>query len=1533
MSKTSKELVKRLLAVALTLVMVIGFMPVAAIPVYATEIGAEETPAPSTEPSEEPSTDDGETSSIPENAIVIKDGVYLTITTNNDLVYDGSSKNLIENAGVYTTSETGEEIPAEGYTVEFTEDSEEPKKYDEFNKFKATDAGTYELFYRVTEGGASVKEDSVKIVISQAESYEGEINGKTGLTYNGKEQELLDKATFSQIIKDNTITIKFGDTDYEVTDKTSLDKAIKSITAKDAGDYSITVSIQNKYSNNYKASEYQVKVTIAKFEHTATVYEGRNLAGTEKTLDIKDAKNITYTLKQDAIPGEYEVKLKNEDADIDPSGSGNESDLVSWTYDKDKSSIKINQFKSAGRYQLIIINKSTDENNCIDSEAFTITFTITAKAAENTEVSFVDSSSGTKITEPVRLNVNDIGQNVAIKAELTGNYSKLSGTFSFDAAGIDIPDIQVNKNDAAKSTKFTFNEGDYENLLRFATEEKISVKPTLKLRLGWNNYERSPLPEITLALDIVKGNADNFTITAEDGEAQANGWYNADVKKITITAPEGCKIIGYTLSTEKTAVPVDGLNSITIDKSTDGVEVYYINADGDVAKVQLVNVKYDTKAPTTSIVDNKQPDVIGKILSNIFFGVGKNEKGKNTYSVTFTPTDNFKVAELNGNIWTTTVENVYQYATDYADWTEKMSKYTEAPKDPGDRPTEKNEGESDDEFQKRLDIYDEARRSYDAYQNLLNNEPALKYTNKDPEPLNATKNDDGTYTRTIETDGVLFIEYWAVDEAGNKEGSKFTGNYESDGKGNPILDKNEKPVIHDYLVIDNTAPKIEVTIKSNEAVNEIDGKEYYKNAVTISASVNEVNYKLISETHEEGEWSSDHGTLLTIAVTGGKTETVKDINGTQGVSIDLNEDGDYTVTISCEDPSGNETTIERNIVVDTTKPVLSATLKDYNGYKGDVSEGKYYFNGAAAAGDEADTENVTSRLPSFDISLIDKNPNLDKGVDAVIGEESDNITVAGEGETYTGTYTMDKADGEYKFHLTHTDLAKNDGESDEYGTYIIDRVAPELNVTFNNAANTIGDTHYYNGNIEATFTVTEKYFAEKWMELSINGAKEDKFSFSQNGDIYTANKTLVANGRTDGNYQLVVTGTDKAGNVLVGERVDENGKYTSENFVIDTQITAPTIGGVEPGHAYKDKDISVSVKGDDTNFDQMTVVITKTYMANENGKTVQKTAEVYNETFYTGNTYSYRVPDGRDADGIYVVTATIRDKATNTATSTPVTFTVNRYGSVYEYVSGITEVNGKYVQKVGEELVIWEYSATELEGNNESLMKNVGIYVDGSKIDASDIKVELEHQNGGWYKYIYTIPTVNFDTDAHYKVEISSESVNGVRSSNTKIQNLVAIDFFKDGTAPVLENVTGMEKSIYNEAEHEIKFNIYDSIGLASVKVLVNDTEVFVKEDFEDAMNYEGSVTLDESDSKQHVRFIITDLAGNVTDTDADGFDPDYTFERDLVISTNFWVRLRANTPLLIGCIAGVVVILALGVILIIRKKDKKEEEKTAAAK
>ena len=1431
MSKTSKELVKRLLAVALTLVMVIGFMPVAAIPVYATEVGAEETPAPSTEPSEEPTEPSTE--------------------------------------------------PSEKPTEPTPTPSEEPTE--------PTPTPT--------------PTPNLSATLNMAKDF----------TYDGKEHQLV-KALDVKDKVDYTVEFKVSYSDNlgsEVVESTYT--TIKDIVATEAGVYEVSATIA---AEGYTDTVVSGTVTIKQADSLKfTIWDGDKKADSEYALELNGNLKKTLTLKPGFPENELKIELLYTDEDQKDSVDVAEDRIVKTDEDKDgKIDTLTLTFEKNGGYTL----KVTSGDNNHSSEEKQVVFSITTKT---------DSGNSINIPEEIAVVLNEKGK-IQIKGKLQGgNYGKIS-----------VPITDANKANGIKrisGESYVVKNGTFTITIEYDIEkiaEKLNspdqdgeYKINLNIIKEKGLYSGADSKNITLKFKYADFDGVNYTV--ENATSGNNGWYvkNNDGSSLTVTLDDDSAY-------EVSAVVAGGYNQICTPIAGDPVYVYVKDSNSrDISRVQINDadgkgIKADYEAPKVEVTATEPDARLGlylkEIVNSILFGVLNHD---NEFEVALVASDEISGVDM---------DSVHVYISSIKVDEYRKCKLLELDYEAELKEIEERKPETTDAGYDAWEV--ELKAIQDKITENDNNLKALGEETEIPKTKLTVENNEENgsikFSLKISDDCVCRIRYEMTDIAGNKVEGIVTNYNELD----------EKP--ENYLVIDKTPPLLTVTINdTNVDKTSKDETTYYNGEVSIVADVTEDNYMLISD---------GHGSLLTIAVVPndeGEGKTIKDSNREKNINYTISADGDYTVTISCVDPSGNETTIERNIVVDTIKPVLSATLKDYNGYEGDISkdgDSKYYFNGAAEAGDEADTENATSRLPRFDIALTDKNPNLDAGVYAVIGKERDNITVAGVEDkvgTYKGTYTIDKDDGEYKFSLEHTDLAGNTGTSvDEnnnnelkiYGTYIIDREAPELSVTFNNAANTIGDTHYYNSNINATFTVTEKYFDKELMVLNVgNNFKDEGMNFTDNGVIHTYVKTLKADGSTDGNYQMVVTGEDKAGNKLVGERVDENGKYTSENFVIDTQITAPTISGVEPGHAYKDKDISVSVKGDDTNFDQMTVVITKTYMANENGKTVQKTIEVYNETFHGAGTYSYRVPDGRDADGIYVVTATIRDKATNTATSTPVTFTVNRYGSVYEYVSGITEVNGKYVQKVGEELVIWEYSATELEGNNEGLIKNVGIYADGSKIDASDIKVELEHQNGGWYKYIYTIPAANFDTDAHYKVEISSESVNGVRSSNTKIQNLVAIDFFKDGTAPVLENVTGMEKSIYNEAEHEIKFNIYDSIGLASVKVLVNDTEVFVKEDFEDAMNYEGSVTLDESDSKQHVRFIITDLAGNVTDTDADGFDPDYTFERDLVISTNFWVRLRANTPLLIGCIAGVVVILALGVILIIRKKDKKEEEKTAAAK
>ena len=253
-------------------------------------------------------------------------------------------------------------------------------------------------------------------------------------------------------------------------------------------------------------------------------------------------------------------------------------------------------------------------------------------------------------------------------------------------------------------------------------------------------------------------------------------------------------------------------------------------------------------------------------------------------------------------------------------------------------------------------------------------------------------------------------------------------------------------------------------------------------------------------------------------------------------------------------------------------------------------------------------------------------------------------------------------------------------------------------------------------------------------------------------------------------------------------------------------------------------------------------------------------------------------------------------------------------------------MNGKHVQAVEKDLVIREYSATKLKTPLDS---NVQITINGKPVSAAVVNAEEKHENGGWYEYTYTVAASSFAEDGYYKLEVSStDSENGKVSGTAKYADM-GLAFFKDGTKPQLESILGMEKPTYNENEHGIDFNVYDAIGLASVKVYVDGKEVLTQTEFEDANTFNGSLLLNEMSSKQHVRFVVEDLAGNVTDTDdeIEAFAPAYEFVPDITVSTNFFVRWYAQPGLFWGSIGGGAALIALIVFLISRKKKTAKAE------
>ena len=189
-----------------------------------------------------------------------------------------------------------------------------------------------------------------------------------------------------------------------------------------------------------------------------------------------------------------------------------------------------------------------------------------------------------------------------------------------------------------------------------------------------------------------------------------------------------------------------------------------------------------------------------------------------------------------------------------------------------------------------------------------------------------------------------------------------------------------------------------------------------------------------------------------------------------------------------------------------------------------------------------------------------------------------------------------------------------------------------------------------------------------------------------------------------------------------------------------------------------------------------------------------------------------------------------------------------------------------------------------------------------------------------------TIAKSNFEEDGVYTVSVSAKDASDLTRSieNTGENSDGDIQFFVDSTAPQLTSVNGLEESIVNATELEVSYTVYDTIGLASVVVKVDGEVVDSATEFDDASNYSGKFTIYEKNSAQHVSFILTDKAGNVTESDAEGFSVPYALEKDVTVSTNLFVRWFANKPLFFGGIGGGFAVLGgLGALVALKKKKK----------
>lgn len=522
------------------------------------------------------------------------------------------------------------------------------------------------------------------------------------------------------------------------------------------------------------------------------------------------------------------------------------------------------------------------------------------------------------------------------------------------------------------------------------------------------------------------------------------------------------------------------------------------------------------------------------------------------------------------------------------------------------------------------------------------------------------------------------------------------------------------------------------------------------------------------------------------------------------------------------------------------------------------------------------------------------------------------------------------------------DRSGNIVEQSESKRIVVDNIAPTATVAYNTPVNEENGISYYDGDIHGTITINEANFYADDVSVLVSrdggAAQALATSWSDSSvDTHVGTFTLT----DDADYIVTINYRDKSGNTMT--------EYQSNQLTIDTKIEEPTytINGVaksgDNGGAYKDA-ANIGFSFEDQNFDTQTVKLIRTRFNDTKDVTAEFIKVGLNDK---GGSGFFDIAKKVDNDGIYVLTVTMKDKAGH-STESHVKFTINRFGSVYEYsdyLSSLIKDGGQYIAKNGDaaitdDLVITEYNADRIvRGSLKIVITRDGETIDTKFAANPEASDSTAIGSSGWYQYVYTISKDNFIEDGVYNITITSEDATGNTSTSVPDNSidkngdkiLDVMTFTVDTTAPEIRNIVGLDKKIVNAQEQLVKYTIVDVGGLKQVDVVVNGQTVDTITDFGNDLNsFSGEFTLSESNDAQTVQIKVTDLAGNITDTASDDFNPGelYVFNDVITVSTNFFVRWYANTALFWGSIGGVVVVTAAIWIFIAAKRKKEIEEK-----
>ncbi|EEP8202646.1 Ig-like domain repeat protein [Salmonella enterica subsp. enterica serovar Infantis] len=331
-------------------------------------------------------------------------------------------------------------------------------------------------------------------------------------------------------------------------------------------------------------------------------------------------------------------------------------------------------------------------------------------------------------------------------------------------------------------------------------------------------------------------------------------------------------------------------------------------------------------------------------------------------------------------------------------------------------------------------------------------------------------------------------------------------------------------------------------------------------------------------------------------------------------------DGQYTLTVEATDKAGNTVTKTIDFAVDTTLsvPVIVLDSADDTGIQGD---------------------NMTnSTQPTFALQHID-----DDAVRVTVSVEHGGVTTTFDAMKGTGGWSFTPtgawADGDYTLSVSVEDKAGNTSHSASL-TVTVDTQIAINNIELVNDSGIPNDN--LTNNVRPHFQVTVPTDVNV-VRLSIDGGKT-WFNATQSATP-GAWDYIWPDDVADGGYTLTVEATDKAGN-----------KTTQElDFTIDTTLSVPTLSldsaddsGIAGDNITNVKTPGFTLNNIDTDVSRVTVEVMHNGIKQE-VPLVQ-----------TGGQWRF-APTSDWADGDYILTVKVEDRAGNVKQSAPLTVTVDTH--------------------------------------------------------------------------------------------------------------------------------------------------------------------------------------------------------------------------------------------------------------------------------